>query len=182
MKIIWVDHHFKLTSVLNRLTVCAWVSNYSPSLSTFVLFQTFYGATGFYSVPSRVINLVCLNSGIRLIFDHLFMLSSINLTLFIRENSFFGRPNAISVNGRTTQPCILLIIVSFRPPLKFITLPHSLNFSCNWPLRRSSLLNIQLTIIYVNCVFTTHVSFIPLYILNWVLLCSIKATNRVISG
>lgn len=164
--------------MLNWLTVCAWVSHYFPSFGTFV-FQTFYGSSGFNSIASWVIYLIS-SSVIRLIFYHLFVSSGIfHLTLFIRKYTFLG--NTISVNRRTAHPC-LLISVSFRPSLKFVTLPHSLNLSGNWPLRRSSLLNIQLTIIYVNGIFTTHVSFIPLYFFNWVLLCFIESAHRIVSS
>lgn len=121
------------------------------------------------------------NSGIRLIFDHLFMWKTFNLTLFIRKYSFLGSYSTVRIYRCTTQPCIL-ISISFRPPLKFVTLPHSLNLRGNWPLRRSSLLNIQLTIIYVDRVFTTHVSFVPLYFFNWVLLCSVEPANRIVSS
>ena len=164
--------------MLNRLTVCAWVSHYFPSLSTFV-FQTFYSSSRFNSISSRVTYLIS-SSVIRLIFYHLFVCGSIvYLTLFIRKYTFPG--NSISVNRCTTHSC-LLISVSFGPSLKFVTLPHSLNLSGNWPLRRSSLLNIQLTIIYVNGILTTHVSFIPLYFFNWILLCFVKSAYRIVSS
>jgi len=164
--------------MLNRLTVCTWVSHYFPSFYTFV-FQTFYCSSWFDSISSWIIYLIS-SSVIRLIFYHLLVSSSIVcLTLFVRKYSFSG--NSISVNRRTTHSS-LLISISFGPSLKFITLPHSLNLSCNWPLRRSSLLNIQLTIIYVNGILTTHVSLIPLYFFNWILLCFVKSSYRIVSS
>ena len=164
--------------MLNRLTVCTWVSHYFPSFYTFV-FQTFYCSSWFDSISSWIIYLIS-SSVIRLIFYHLLVSSSIVcLTLFVRKYSFSG--NSISVNRRTAHTC-LLISVSFRPSLKFVTLSHSLNLSGNWPLWRSSLLNIQLTIIYVNGILTTHVSLIPLYFFHGVLLCFIESAHRIIAS
>ena len=101
LQVVWFDYHFQLASMLNWLTVYTWVSYYFPSFRTFVLFQTFYCTSRFYSIPRWVIYLV-FNSIIRLIFYHLFVLSTVDLTLFVRKYTFLGSSNTICINWCTT--------------------------------------------------------------------------------
>lgn len=121
---------------------------------------------------------------IRMIFCKLLIRSLLfNLTLLVWKNTFFRRAhNRVCVYRSTTNPSIgVLTRVSFRPTLKLITLPHGLNFSRNRSLRSFSSFYVQLAIVDLYGVFTTHVSFIPLYLFYRVLLGTSKSTDGIVS-